>query len=135
MSDDAFEVQFLIPEGDRGGQWECLPPPAPMGFADEGLARAFRREVFDVERQPLRTVPFGTGPLPRPGDVTAGGAIIAEPDTPGAITDRYGVTFTQCGPIMVTPEQAENAALFGWSPTGIATGSLAAGDMLIEVAL
>lgn len=112
---DAYEVQFLIPEGDRGGQWEGIGGNAvPLE-----VAQARRAELRRTDGEsPYRVVPFGTGPNPRPGDVTAGGAIIAEPGAPGAITDRYGVTFTQCGPIMVTPEQAENAAQFGWSPTG-----------------
>ncbi len=113
-----FEVQRLVTDGDRVGQWETVPG-SPLSFADQNLAEVFRREVFKVERRPFRVVPFGTGPNARPGDVLPSGEIFVGCSSNELAGAADGVEmFASKGRILVFAEQAENAACFGWSRTG-----------------
>lgn len=132
MTDTLYEVQSLVITGDRAGQWDTIAGDSvPL---EEARARFAELLLTDTETA-FRIVPFGTGPIGRPGDVTPGGAILAEPETPGAVTDRFGVTFVQAGPIMVMPEQADTAELFGWHRTGEISGSVGDDDLMVQVAL
>lgn len=111
MTDTYFEIQRLVTVGGYCGQWlevgDIARPPAEAMVRRAELRRA-------DPTTPFRTVPFRTVPNGRPGDVTPEGAIICAPGS-----GRQKMT---AGVILVTPEQAENAALFGWEWAEQASG-------------
>lgn len=126
---EAFEVQALIMHGDRGGQWDEVGAASLPRDEAEALAL----ELRESGGEPIRVVPFGTGPNGRAGDVSPGGAIIT--DDPDVQPYSDGIRYRQAGKVSVTPEQADNAELFGWRRTGQIEGTVSAGDLMVEVSL
>lgn len=107
MSTDYFEVQELKLEGDRTGHWDAM-----TGSLTEDAARARRLEYREAAPRPYRVVPFAFGPNPRPGDVLPDRSIYI------GLSATLGESYVTKGRVQVTAEQAENAALMGWEPTG-----------------
>jgi hypothetical protein len=117
-----LEIQRLCVEGALVGQWERVGPLNAM-TADEATecVAALRAEQPGAA---FRSVPFGTGPGARAGDVTPHGSIVTSPTS----------SFTLGGaPIWVTDEQADNAALFGWRRNGTTGHDLVTGNGLVQI--
>lgn len=108
---DYFEVQRLNRAGDTTGHWETISPITVEG---DPLARCQADLKHLRETMPgdaFRIVPYGFGPNPRPGDVLPDGSIML----------AIGGTGCAAGIVSVSPEQADNALLFGWERTSPAS--------------